>query len=304
MIPKPFLKWAGGKTQLLDELEQRLPSPIKESRTIKSYIEPFVGGGAMFFYLEGKYTIEESLLMDRNQELLVAYHVLRDDHQRLKKFLARIETRHLDKDEPGRKENYYHIRDTYNHQMQDFDYQHPQGNWVERTGYLIFLNKTCYNGLFRQNNKGEFNVPFGRYKNPKICDEENLIAVHKALQNTKLLSADFTCAQKYIDKGTLVYMDPPYRPLNRTSHFTDYSAGGFTDHDQERLALFYQDMDKKGAYLLLSNSDPQNEDPQDHFFDRMYRNFHLDRVAAKRNINSNPGGRGEIKELIIRNYIP
>jgi DNA adenine methylase len=186
--------------------------------------------------------------------------------------------------------------------MNGFDYKNRNDDWVMRTGYLIFLNKTCYNGLFRLNNKGKFNVPFGKYKNPKIFDEANLIAVHKALKNTELFSDDFTGAEKFIEKETLVYMDPPYRPLNSTSHFTDYSKDGFDDQDQKRLAQFFKDMDQRGAFLLLSNSDPQNINPDDNFFDSLYHQYNVNRVLAKRNINSKSSGRGLIKELIIRNY--
>ena len=167
---------------------------------------------------------------------------------------------------------------------------------------MIFLNKTCYNGLFRLNSKGEFNVPFGRYKNPNICDESNLQAVHQALEKTEILCADFTHAQHFIKKDTLVYMDPPYRPLNNTSHFTSYSGERFSDQDQEKLAKFYQEMDLKGAYLVLSNSDPKNHDLEDNFFDELYSKYEIDRVPAKRNINSNTSSRGEINELIIRNF--
>jgi DNA adenine methylase len=302
MIPKPFLKWAGGKTQLLYELENRLPLSVQESGIIKSYVEPFAGGGAMFFYLKAKYNVHRSCLIDTNPELIMAYKVIKKDHSALIKFLREIQSTHLSMDENSRKDNYYSIRNDYNGQMNGFDYKNRNDDWVMRTGYLIFLNKTCYNGLFRLNNKGEFNVPFGKYKNPKIFDEANLIAVHKALKNTELFSDDFTGAEKFIEKETLVYMDPPYRPLNSTSHFTDYSKDGFDDQDQKRLAQFFKDMDQRGAFLLLSNSDPQNINPDDNFFDSLYHQYKVNRVLAKRNINSKSSGRGLIKELIIRNY--
>lgn len=301
-VPRPFLKWAGGKTQLLLELEKRLPRSIVESGVIERYVEPFVGGGAMFFFLKSNYDLKNSILLDINPELIMAYRVVQNDHGQLISFLEDMETQHLKKGEDERKKNFYDIRDDYNLQMQMMDYGNYDEEWIQRTAFLIFLNKTCYNGLFRLNSKGEFNVPFGRYKNPKICDEVNLQSVHYALKKTELLCADFTYAQKFIEKGSLVYLDPPYRPLNSTSHFTGYSREGFSDEDQNKLAEFYKKMDNNGATLILSNSDPKNHDKNDNFFDKLYQGYDIQRVPAKRNINSKTSRRGEIKELIVRNY--
>jgi DNA adenine methylase len=300
---RPFLKWAGGKTQLLLELEKRLPHSILESGVIERYVEPFVGGGAMFFYLKNHYQVIESVLMDVNPELIMAYSVIQQDVNKLITILEAMETEHLQKGEERRKENFYSIRDDYNRQIQVWDYVNYADEWIQRTASLIFLNKTCYNGLFRLNSKGEFNVPFGRYTNPTICDEGNLQAVHQALEKTEILCSDFTHAWQFIKKDTLVYMDPPYRPLNSTSHFTSYSRERFSDQDQEKLARFYREMDSKRAYLILSNSDPKNHDLKDNFFDELYRGYEIDRVPAKRNINSNTSSRGEINELIIRNFL-
>ena len=186
--------------------------------------------------------------------------------------------------------------------MNDFDYDNYSNEWIERTSHLIFLNKTCFNGLFRQNMKGEFNVPFGRYKNPKICNEKNIIEVNKALGNTEIFCGDFSEASEYIKKESFVYLDPPYRPLNKTSNFTTYSKDGFIDEDQTKLAEFFEDMNKRGAYLMLSNSDPKNENPHDEFFDALYKDYNIERVTAKRHINCNASKRGEINELIITNY--
>lgn len=299
---RPFLKWVGGKTQLLKELEKRLPPHILDEGVIPRYVEPFLGGGALFFHLKAHYKVEESFLVDANPELIMAYQVIQKNHHDLIHILRNIETNHLEMAEAQRKNNYYQIRDSYNGQMGDTDYENYSSGWVERTAYLIFLNKTGYNGLFRLNKSGEYNVPFGRYPNPTICDEANLHLVHEALQKTELLCADFTQAGDFIEEETLVYMDPPYRPLNRTSYFTDYSANGFGEEDQKRLARFYQDMDQRGSYLILSNSDPKNEKPDDEFFDELYQDYKIERVAAKRNINSDKWGRGIVNELIVRNY--
>jgi DNA adenine methylase len=302
ILARPFLKWAGGKTQLLGELENRLPVSIQDNMSIRRYVEPFVGGGAMFFFLKSKYQVKESVLLDVNPELIMAYQVLQDDHRKLIERLRLLEEEHLGRSEESRKENYYSIRRVYNQQMGHLDYETYDEEWIQSTAHLIFLNKTCFNGLFRLNSKGEFNVPFGRYKNPTIFDEGNLHLVHKALKNTKLLSADFRQAREFIEKETLVYLDPPYRPISHTSHFTSYSQNGFKDEDQKELANFYSEMDSLGAYLILSNSDPKNHDPGDEFFDELYKDYNIERVAAKRNINSNPTLRGDIKEIIVRNY--
>lgn len=299
---KPFLKWAGGKSQLLEELIRHLPPYLRGSPIIDSYIEPFVGGGALFFYLKSRYTIKHSFLFDINRELVVGYKVVKNDHEKLINLLQKIESEYLSKTDDERKEYYYRVRSTYNMQMEDFDYGNYTISWVERAAYLIFLNKTCYNGLFRQNKRGEFNVPFGRYKNPTICERDTLIKAHIALADTEIFCADFTAAGGYIKKGSLVYLDPPYLPISRTSSFTSYSKENFAEKDQIRLAKFFENMDKKGAYLMLSNSDPKNEDPSNDFFDKLYKKYFIDRVQANRAINCKGNKRGLINELIITNY--
>jgi len=299
---KPFLKWVGGKKQLLMEFNERLPDHLRQSGTIERYVEPFVGGGAMFFFLKRHYIIKDSILLDINKELVMAYQVLKNDHKSLTGMLNDIEKNHLKKDEEGRKKNYYRIRDIYNSEIQGFDYENYNSQWIERTGYLIFMNKTCFNGLFRQNKKGEFNVPFGLYKNPRIYDETNINLVNQALGDTEIFCSDFTDSEGHITDGAFVYLDPPYRPLTKTSNFTNYSKDGFNDFDQVKLASFYKKMDQMGAYLMLSNSDPKNEDITDEFFDKLYGGYHIDRVSAKRNINRDASGRGSINELIVRNY--
>lgn len=186
--------------------------------------------------------------------------------------------------------------------MKNFDYDNFNKDWVDRSAFIIFLNKTCFNGLFRQNSKGEFNVPYGDYKNPKICDAENIIEVGKALQGSEIINGDFEVSDEFIKEKTFVYFDPPYRPLSKTSAFTRYSKEDFSDEDQVRLAKFYRKMNDRGAYLLLSNSDPKNEDRDDNFFDDLYKGFDIDRIFANRAINRNGHKRGKIKEIIITNY--
>ncbi|WP_296972073.1 Dam family site-specific DNA-(adenine-N6)-methyltransferase [Tepidanaerobacter sp. EBM-38] len=299
---KPFVKWAGGKTQLLNELSDRLPLKIKMSKTVQRYVEPFVGGGAFFFFLKSNYEVKESFLYDINKELIIGYKVIQKDVQELMYELERIEDEYINLPEIDRKEYYYKTRDEYNNQQDNFNYETYNSDWIKRAAYLIFLNKTCFNGLFRQNKRGKFNVPFGRYKNPTICDKENLLRVNEALKNTYVFSTDFEESKKFIDANTLVYLDPPYRPLNKTSYFTSYDKSGFTDEDQIRLANYYKEMDKKGAFLILSNSDPKNANINDNFFETLYAGYKIERVLAKRSINCDGAKRNSISELIIRNY--
>jgi DNA adenine methylase len=302
MKAKPFVKWVGGKGQLLLELEKRLPHDVLEKKIITRYIEPFVGGGAMFFFLKSKYELEESFLLDNNQDLIITYDVIKNHHQKLIGMLSEIEDHHLKRSEEDRKENFYNIRDAYNRQLNNFNFNKYDTKWIDRAAYFIFLNKTCFNGLYRQNSKGEFNVPFGRYKNPKICDEYNLKLVNNTLKDTELFCADFTHSASYINNNSFVYMDPPYRPLNGTSYFTNYSKDGFDDEDQNKLADFFKQINKRGANLMLSNSDPKNQDEQDNFFEDLYADYNLERVPAKRNINRDAKKRGFINELIVKNY--
>jgi len=301
---RPFLKWAGGKTQLLNAIEARLPDIIRETGKIKRYVEPFVGGGAVFFHLQGKYEIEEAWLYDINRELIVGYRAVQEDYLALLDKLYDIEHTYLNLSKPERKKYFYRTRDTYNKQMHEFDYQEYTTEWIDRATMLIYLNKTCYNGLFRQNQKGEFNTPHGRYVSPTICDADNITAAHQALQAANIVCSDFKTAEQHIDTNTFVYYDPPYRPLNKTSSFTSYFKSGFTDENQRELVEFFHKMDTRGAYQLLSNSDPKNEDPDDKFFENLYagESITIERVTANRNINRNGSDRGAISELIIWNY--
>ncbi len=301
MSAKPFLKWAGGKRQLLEDLEDRIPDMIKNQEF--NYVEPFLGGGAMFFFLERNYNLKNAYLLDINRELIVGFKVVKNDLNKLLLELKDYEEKYLSLNHEDREQFYYNMRDKYNEQMNEFNYDEYNGAWIERAAFLIFLNKTCFNGLFRQNKKGEFNVPWGKYKNPTICDEENLKEVSDSLSSAKIIQGDFEKSEKYIDNGAFIYLDPPYRPINSTSNFTSYSKEDFNESDQRRLAKFFEKMDKVGAYLMLSNSDPQNENPNDTFFEDLYgKDFLIEKVPAKRHINSDASGRGEINELIIRNY--
>lgn len=299
---KPFLKWAGGKGQLIESLVNLFPAEIKTGE-INKYAEPFIGGGALFFYVAQNYPqIEKFYISDANQELVLAYTTIQKDVESLISFLATLEKNYHALDSLAQKEFFYEQRKKFNEKLLTVDFNKFQADWVERTVEIIFLNRTCFNGLFRVNSKGEFNVPFGDYKNPRICDADNLRAVSALLQKTEIKLGDFVASEEFVDASTFVYFDPPYRPISKTASFNSYSKFEFGDEAQKRLAEYYALLSKKKAKLMLSNSDPKNEDPDDHFFEDLYKGFRIERVDASRNINSKASKRGKIKELVIINY--
>lgn len=297
---RPFLKWAGGKSQLIPQIERYYPERLKEGN-IKKYVEPFLGGGAVFFELTSKYCFEEIYLNDINEEIILTYKVIRDYVYELVQELSEIETEYLSKSYEDKEKLFYDMRTMFNHEKSIINYSIYSQDWIHHAAKVIALNKTCFNGLYRLNKKGAYNVPFGKFKNPTICDVENLMNVTKVLQGVQLVSGDFEELTEYIDNETLVYLDPPYRPLSGTSSFNDYSKAAFNDETQERLAKWYSNLNSKGASLILSNSDPTNTDPNDDFFIKLYGNFNINTVYASRNINSKGSGRGEIRELLITN---
>ena len=300
-LARPFLKWAGGKTQLLKQFSQRLPPEMKNGE-ITHYVEPFVGGGAVFFYLGQRFSFDRSSIFDANEELILAYRVIKKSTKKLIHELESLESAYVSKSNEDRECLFYDVRDSFNKKKPEINFQKYDAEWVPRAAQSIFLNRTCFNGLFRMNRKGEFNVPFGRYKNPQILNKDNLNDVAALLKTTSIILGDFTRCKKFVDNTSFVYLDPPYRPLNDTSSFTSYAKDGFSDNDQRRLAGFFKELDKKGAKIMLSNSDPRNENPDDSFFDELYAEYTIERVPAKRSINCNGALRGEINELIITNY--
>ncbi len=298
---RPFLKWAGGKTQLLTQLSKRLPPEMK-TWEITRYVEPFVGGGAMFFYLGERFSFDHSVIFDANEELILIYRVIKKSTKKLVHELESLESAYVSKSNDDRERLFYAIRDSFNKKKPEINFHSYDPEWVIRAAQSIFLNRTCFNGLFRMNRKGEFNVPFGRYKNPRILDEDNLNDVAALLKTTTIILGDFAQCKKFVDNSTFIYLDPPYRPLSDTSSFTSYSKDGFSEADQRRLAVFFKEIDKKGAKIMLSNSDPRNENTEDSFFDELYADYTIERVPAKRSINCNGAHRGEINELVITNY--
>ncbi len=298
---RPFLKWAGGKTQLLDEFSKRIPKELKDGE-ISTFVEPFIGGGAVFFHFNRRFTFEKCHIFDINEELILAYSVVKRDVEDLIEYLCGLSEEFLSKDEEGRKEYFYSVREEFNLTRPKINFKQYSKTWIPRAGQLIFLNKTCFNGLFRVNSQGGFNVPFGRYKKPKILNPDVLRADADILQNTQIHYGDFTESSRYINKNSFVYFDPPYRPLSTTALFTQYSKDRFDDADQKRLAGFFAKCDAKQAKLMLSNSDPKNILPDDDFFDELYAKYTIERVPARRMINSDASKRGEINEIIVTNY--
>jgi len=278
IVPRPFLKWAGGKGQILDDIDNSMPLHFER------YFEPFVGGGAVFFHLWRKGFRGKAFLSDLNEDLMITYQTVRDSVEKLIKEL--------------RNGKYESEKDTF-YDIRAWD-QRP--GWskvgpVRRTARTIYLNRTCYNGLYRVNQAGHFNVPFGRYKNPTICDEENLRAVSEALQIAELGRVDFGEAVRAAKRGDFVYFDPPYQPLSETAYFTEYTAEGFGEEEQARLAQVFRELHERGCLVLQSNS--SHKLIRDLYSDS---DFVIESVRAKRAISCDPAGRGEIEELLIRNY--
>ncbi|HSH05495.1 MAG TPA: DNA adenine methylase [Anaerolineae bacterium] len=299
--PKPFLKWVGGKRQLIPQIETLLPPKLKNG-SIKRFVEPFVGGGALFFHLNQTTNIHQFILCDRNQDIILTYQIVKENVHQLIDFLADIQQNYYQLNEQQRKNFFYETRRQFNQTKQTITALTTNKTTTLNTARLIFLNRTCFNGLYRVNAKGGFNVPFGRYKKPKICDQDNLLAVSRALASAKILHGDYTLCQDFIGKQTFVYFDPPYRPLNKTSNFNTYAKKGFDDNEQIRLATFFRNMAKTNAKLMLSNSDPHNINPDDNFFQTLYAGFNIYKLSANRMINSNSKKRGKLSELLITNY--
>lgn len=291
---KPFLKWAGGKGQLLKEIEKYYP--FEQDKTITKYAEPFVGGGAVLFDILNKYNLEEVYISDINAELINTYKTIRDDIDDLLTILSQFESDYLALPDSERKNTYLIKRARFNELKANKEIE------VELAALMIFLNKTCFNGLYRVNRKGEYNVPMGAYKNPQICNENNLRNVSKKLQGVQIVCGDYKESTSFIDDKTFVYFDPPYRPLTATANFTSYTEGLFNDENQLELAKFVQEMNDRGAKVVVSNSDPKNTNKNDSFFDDAYASQNIQRVSATRMINRSSEKRGPISELLISNY--
>jgi DNA adenine methylase len=291
---KPFIKWVGGKGQLIEQLTNLLPKDFccwKDT----TYIEPFVGGGAMLFYMLQHFpNIKHAVINDINTDLTTCYQTIRDNAEELILSLKNIEEYYLSiKEEEERKSFFMSVREQYN-----------QKNLapVDNTTKFIFLNRTCFNGLYRVNKSGLFNVPFGKYKNPKICDPQTIRKDSELLQRVEILNGDFEETFNYAKGNTLFYFDPPYRPLSDTSSFNDYTKESFNDDTQIRLKEYCDRINNAGYSFMLSNSDCKGKTESDNFFDILYKDYQIERVWASRSINANPNKRGKLTEILVHNY--
>ena len=294
---KPFLKWAGGKGQLLSQLDEHLPEELQGQEF--TYIEPFVGGGAMLFHMLRRFpNITHAVINDINPHLVTAYRVIKEQPDELIRRLSALEQEYFSQSDEEAKKNYFlNLRDVFNETVLDD---------VDRTKYLMFLNRTCFNGLYRVNSKGKFNVPFGSYMHPTICNADTILADSEVLNrvNVSILNGDFELTANAIGEGlNFIYFDPPYRPLNATSSFNSYAKEDFNDYEQIRLRDFCSRLNERpNVRWMLSNSDCSAKNPEDTFFENIYADFHIHRVHASRAINANPSKRGKLTELLIKNY--
>lgn len=292
---KPFIKWVGGKSQLIEQLDAQLPADFGNWENV-TYIEPFVGGGAMLFYMLQRYpNIQHAIINDINPDLATCYRTVRDTPEQLIESLMDIENAYLILEaEDDRKDFFMAARKRYNEKNLD-----P----IENTTMFFFLNRTCFNGLYRVNKKGLFNVPFGKYANPTICDPVTIRRDSELLQRVEILNGDFEETFEHALGNTFFYFDPPYRPLSDTSSFNDYAKETFNDDAQIRLKKYCDRINKAGFHFMLSNSDCKGKNEEDNFFDALYHAYQIERVWASRSINSNPQKRGKLTEILVRNYM-
>lgn len=293
MIAKPFLKWAGGKTQLIEQIQDGLPDNIKNKKF--TYIEPFVGSGTVLFWMLNNFPkLEKAIINDINEDLINTYKVIASAPKELISVLETFQNEyHSFLNDEKKKEYFYDKRKIYNARNE---------NNTHQAALFIFLNRTCFNGLYRVNKNNEFNVPIGSYKKPTICDGNNILAVSEALQKVEILSGDYEQTLDYASKNSFFYFDPPYKPLSNTSSFNSYAKDEFNDAEQIRLRDFCTRLEKEGHKWMLSNSDVKGKNPEDNFFDELYEKFKIERVKAKRIINANSAKRGALNELLITNY--
>ncbi|MCQ2295278.1 MAG: DNA adenine methylase [Bacteroidales bacterium] len=295
MKAKPFIKWVGGKGQLIEQLDAHLPADFDNWDNV-TYIEPFIGGGAMLFYMLQRYpNIQHAVINDVNPDLTTCYKVVRDNPKELVQFAKELEMKYKSlSDEESRKNFFYDVRDKYNEKNLE-----P----IENTTLFFFLNRTCFNGLYRVNKKGAFNVPFGKYANPQIIDESTIMADSELLKKVEILTGDFEATFQYTQVNkNFFYFDPPYRPLSDTSSFNDYAKESFNDDAQIRLKEYCDRINEAGFQFMLSNSDCKGKNEADNFFDVLYGNYPIERVWASRSINANPNKRGKLTEILVHNY--
>jgi DNA adenine methylase len=291
---KPFLKWAGGKTQLITDIEKVLPKKFMNKKF--TFVEPIVGSGAILFWILNNFPkVEKAVINDINADLTNVYKIIASNPIELISVLKDFQEEYhsIDLEVDNKREYYTQKRTLFNTRSTDK---------VTQAALFIFLNRTCFNGLFRVNKSNGFNVPIGSYKKPMICDADNIFAVSEALQKVEILTGDYQQTLLYAEKPALFYFDPPYKPLSKTSSFNTYSKDEFDDKEQIRLRDFCKTLNTLEHNWILSNSDVKGKDMDDNFFDDIYDEFHINRVFARRSINANAEKRGKLTELLITNY--
>ena len=294
---KPFLRWAGGKRQLLPKLYNFFPQSICDSQRIGCYIEPFLGGGALYFWLVSRINLQNVVLIERNSVVVECYQTVKSDVEALIHELRLKERKYFKMSLEARRNYYYDVRVAFNSVL--LSGKNHLG--VANIAKFIFLNKTCFNGLFRVNQKGEFNVPFGEPRDVRLFDFDNLKAVSKVLKNANIICRDFGECVKFAGKDSFVYFDPPYRSIGKPRHSRIYSKDQFDDREQERLKNVFDALHRSGAFVLLSNSDPKNGS-DDNYFDDLYSGYDIKRIQARRSINCKVDKRGRINEILVMNY--
>ncbi len=299
VVARPFLKWVGGKTQILPHIEANIPIQLRDGE-IAAYLEPFLGGGSVFFHIAQRYRVGRILISDNNRDLIWAYETVKNHVDHVVEALTEYQKIFWPLTNEERSKMYYATRDAFNaRRHEDTD---DVGFRVERTAQLIFLNKTCFNGLYRVNAAGAFNVAFGRYDKPPICDPENLNACSRVLEKAEIRLCDFSEVLHSVGSNCFVYLDPPYRPISMTANFTSYSPTNFDAIEQQRLAAHCLELDQRESKLMISNSDPKNINPDDRYFEETYPHFRITTLSANRMVNCKTDKRGKISELLITNY--
>lgn len=293
-VAKPFVKWAGGKGSIISQLVEYLPQDFEKQQNV-TYIEPFVGGGAMLFYMLVHYpNIKRAVINDVNEDLINCYLLIKNDPEKLIASLREIKEEYYRLTTIETKSHYYyHIREKYNNEELTKE---------KRAACFIFLNKTCFNGLYRVNTSGKFNVPFGQYDHPNICDEELIMTDHKALQKVDIYVGGYQNITKHLGgKYNFIYIDPPYRPLSGSACFIEYTHNVFDDAEQEKLKAYCDILTQEGCKIMLSNS-KSLDDNGELYFVKLYNTYNVNQILAHRFINAHAGKREKEIELLIMNY--
>lgn len=292
----PFVKWAGGKSKLVETILDKVSESINLS-DVEHYIEPFIGGGAMFFHLAQKYNFKKITIIDINLDLINVYKTIQKEPEILINEMKLLQDKYNNLDDIEEKKLFfYNVRNNYN---QKVDNNLDNVINIPRAAQFVFLNKSCFNGLYRVNKSGLFNVPFGQKNKVNIYDRDNILNVHEVLKRTTILSGSYDKALELVNNKTFIYFDPPYRPITTSAAFTSYAKDGFNDVDQANLAGFCKKLKSSGVHFAVSNSDPRNSDPDDSFFDDLYKEFTIYRISAARQIAAKSKSRNKVSEILV-----